>query len=328
MRKKKKQFFDVSLAGMLLCFLATLFLPGCGGDIPGIIVRESGTAGERGNPSSSGRRIYLVTMDLESSCWKDIDEGCRHAAEEIGGIDYKWIGPDFHDGILQSVCIDQAVADGAEVLLVAASSETGIVESLHRAKQAGVKIVYVDSPADHEGVATVMTDNENAGRAAAKVMKKALAEADIDTGTIGIVINKPKTKSTSLREKGFRAEFEGGAFLLADTLYMQDDPERAKQAVRENADYVAFFSASERTTIAVGSQVKASGTHQLVVGFDASNPVLKLVSEGVVYATMKQDHKAMGYEGMKIAVQTLDGSYTETNQTIRCPLSIITKDKV
>ena len=113
-------------------------------------------------------------MDLSDSYWKSIDNGCIDAATQLGNICYKWTGPDTRDDAQQSACIDAAVADGANAILIAANSAEGINDSLRKAADAGCKIVYVDSAASYDCVTALATDNNVAGRTAAETMKKEL----------------------------------------------------------------------------------------------------------------------------------------------------------
>ena len=107
---------------------------------------ESTEAEEASKVESSGENytVYLITMDLTDSYWQSIDSGCKQAVNELGNITYKWIGPDTHDDALQSACIDEAVANGADAILIAANSADGVSDSLRKADEAGCKIVYVE----------------------------------------------------------------------------------------------------------------------------------------------------------------------------------------
>ena len=65
---------------------------------------------------------------------------------------------------------------------MAANGPDAISSALNEAVEAGVKIVYVDSPANVEAEATFSTDNEAAGKTAGEEMIKALTEAGITSG--------------------------------------------------------------------------------------------------------------------------------------------------
>ena len=272
--------------------------------------------------------IYLITMDLSDSYWKSIDNGCIDAATQLGNIRYKWTGPDTHDDAQQSACIDAAVADGANAILIATNSAEGINDSLRKAADAGCKIVYVDSAASYDCVTALSTDNVAAGRTAGETMKSALQEQGITSGTIGIMGVTVDTASCVAREQGFREAFEGTAFTLSDTVYMQDNTENVKNAVAEgiSQEYIGFFGTNEGTTAAVGTALQEEGTQSIVIGFDTSDTVLEMVSDGIIYATMKQNPEVMGRDGLKIAVQALEGTYTDTNTKTDTGVTVITQD--
>lgn len=277
--------------------------------------------------SGNSYKVYLITMDMTDSYWQSIDKGCQKAVQEIGNITYKWIGPDTHDDALQSACIDQAVADGANAILIAANSADGVNDSLQAAAESGCKIVYVDCAASFECVTALATDNEKAGETAAETMKEALKAEGVESGTIGILGVTPDTASCVSRETGFREAFEGTDYTLADTVYMEDSADNVKVAVTEGIGngYVGFFGTNEGTTSAIGNTLKESGEQSIVVGFDTSDAVLSMVSEGIIYATMQQKPETMGHDGLKIAIQALEGEYTDTNTKTDTGVNVITK---
>ena len=314
--------------GMILITLM-IFLSGCSSE-PNIVVIENNARADKDKSVADDNKykIYLITMDLADDFWKSIDFGCRKAVSELGGIDYKWIGPDVNEDLPQRRCIEQAVDEGADAILLAASSPQGVNESLEKAAQAGVKIIYVDNAAEFDCVAFLATDNELAGMIAGETMKTSLIEARIDSGTIGLMVNKDNVMSTALRVKGFRKVFEDSEFTLADTFFMEDDPQRIKTFVKEHPEYIAFFGSNERTALALGEQIKDSKSKQIVVGFDTSDAVLTLLYEGALYATLQQKPDVMGYDGMRIALEVLKGNYNEKNAVIDTGVKVIYKDSI
>lgn len=335
----------------LLCtLLSGLLLSGCGSSTtPEIIMPDqpvassaaagpeekepdssAGSADSSGSQPDSDYNIYLITMDLTDNYWKSIDDGCMKAAEELGNIHYTWSGPDAHDDALQSACVDEAVSAGADAILIAANSADGINASLQKAEEAGCKIVYVDSAASYDCITALSTDNEAAGRTAGDTMITTLRQKGITSGTIGVMGVTTDTASCVARENGFREAFEGTGFTLDDTVYMQDNPSNVKDAVQDGIlqGYIGFFGTNEGTTAAIGEAVKETESESTVIGFDTSNEVLSLVSEGVIDATMQQNPETMGYDGLKIAVQALDGSYTDTNVQTDTGVTVITKDSM
>ena len=318
-----KKFF-VGVLTLLMMFLMT----GCGGNSEVAVRDDTAAKANNQTPAQEGKyKIYLITIDAESLYWKSLDEGCKKAVEEIRDIDYSWIAP--LDSENQSDSIDKAVADGANAILIAAASVTGVNESLQKATDAGVKIIYVDCAANYDNyVAALMTDNEQAGKIAAQTLQKVLADAGITSGTIGVVSDRAETQSTILRMKGFRPQFDGTNFELSDTVYMNEDFNNIKKFAAAHPEYVAFFGANEQTTKALGEQIKDSRTKQIIVGFDTSDEILSMVNDGTIYATMQQNPVTMGYEGMKIAVDSLEGKFTEKNFKKDTGVNVLTKENL
>lgn len=309
--------------------VAAIFFTACGDDLDVVVIEDSRGDDTKISGADDNYKIYLITMDLADDFWKSIDSGCRQAVMELGNVDYKWTGPDVNEDAPQMRCIDEAVAEGAEAIIIAASSPRGINESLEKAMKAGVKIIFVDNAAEIDGyVAFLATDNELAGMIAAETMQQALAEAGITSGTIGMAVNKANVTSTALRTRGFRKVFEVTDFTLADTFFMEDDPQTLKDFVAEHPDYIAFFGSNERTALAIGEQIRDSGSEQIVVGFDTSDAVLTLLYDGALYATLQQNPQLMGHDGIKIAVDTLKGTYTEKNAKVDTGVTVLRKDSI
>lgn len=318
-------FFKV----MVLFAVMTIFLSGCSSGADIVVIEDADHANkDKSLADKNEYQIYLITMDLADDFWRSIDSGCRKAVSELGGIDYKWIGPDVNEDLPQRQCIERAIDEGADAILLAASSPRGVNESLEKAAKAGVKIIYVDNAAQFDCVAFLATDNELAGMIAGETMKTALIDARISSGTIGLMVNKDNVTSTSLRVKGFRKVFEDTNFTLADTFFMEDDPQRIKDFVKEHPEYIAFFGSNERTALALGEQIRDSESNQIVVGFDTSDAVLALLYDGALYATLQQNPQVMGYDGIRIALEALKGNYTGKNEAIDTGVKIIYRNSI
>lgn len=317
--------FPVLIAALLL------LCGGCGGskEQADVSVRNSGTAKDAPKAADSNAKytVYLITKDQGTPYWQQIDLGCRKAVDELGGIAYKWIAPSSHGAKEQGECVDQAVAAGANAIVISAISPTDINENLKKAAAAGVKIVYVDDDATVECVASLKTDNVLAGRIAGETMLKALTAAGIQSGTIGIA-TMGKHQNQMERDQGFRWAFQGSPFTVAPTMFMSNDREVIKSFVRDNPDFVGFFGANGQTTFAISEQAKESGSKQIIIGFDTADFTMAMIQEGVIYATMQQTPEKMGHDGLSIAVNALKGEFKETNVRINMSVNVLTKDKI
>ncbi len=294
---------------------------------------SSGTAASTAaaaDTSAAGKyKIYLITMDQMDQHWVNVDKGCQKAVAELGNVDYKWLAPDTKDDTKQIECVNNAVADNANAIIIAANGPDSITSALQEAVDKGIKIVYVDSAANLDAEATFSTDNEAAGKTAGQTMIDKLKADGVTSGDIGIIGVNSATASCVAREKGFRAAFDGTDFNLLETQYGEGDAAKSKDIA---ANYITsgvagIFGVNEGSTTGTGNAIQEAGGKVVGVGFDKSDTILQLISDGYLLATMAQNPDVMGYDGMKAAVDALSGkdlggAVTDTGVTV------VTKDNV
>ena len=255
-------------------------------------------------------KIALITMDSIDQHWVTLNEGAQKAAAELG-VTVTFMSPNTKDDAQQIECVNNAVAGGYQAIIVAANGPDAISSALKEAASSGVKIVYVDSPANVDAEATFSTDNEAAGKTAGEEMIKALEAAGVTSGKIGIVNVNAATDSTVKRENGFRSAFEGKGYELMETQYGEGDAAKS-QTIAENyitQGVVGIFGCNEGSTTGTGNAIKASGNSGIIgVGFDKSDAIMNLINDGYLLCTMAQNPDVMGEEGVKAAVQALEGA--------------------
>ena len=258
---------------------------------------------------AADEQIALITMDSIDQHWVTLNEGAQKAAEELG-VTVTFMAPNTKDDAQQIEQVNNAVAGGYQAIIVAANGPDAISSALKEAASQGVKIVYVDSPANVEAEATFSTDNKAAGKTAGETMLAKLTEMGVTTGSIGIINVNAATDSCVMREEGFRSAFEGTEFTLLETQYGEGDAAKS-QSIAENyitQGVVGIFGCNEGSTTGAGNAIKASGSSEIVgVGFDKSDTILGLIEDGYLLATMAQNPDVMGYEGVKAAVAALNG---------------------
>lgn len=254
-------------------------------------------------------KIALITMDSVDQHWVSLKEGAEEEAK-ADGVTVDFMAPDVKDDAKQIECINNAVAGGYDAILVAANSEDAVSGALQEAVDAGIKIVYVDSPANVEAEATFSTDNKAAGKTAGEEMIKALEDKRIKDGSIGIVNINTSTNSTIQREEGFREALEGTDYELLETQYCEGDAAKA-QTIAENyitEGVVGIFGANEGAATGTGNAIKASGSDEIVgVGFDKSDTLKGLIEDGYLVCTMAQNPDQMGKLGVQACIKALNG---------------------
>ena len=257
---------------------------------------------------AEGEKIALITMDSIDQHWVTLNEGAQAAAEELGAtVDF--MSPNTKDDAQQIESVNNAVAGGYQAILIAANGPDAISSALEEAIEQGIKIVYVDSPANVDAEATFSTDNKAAGKTAGETLIAALQDAGINEGTIGIINVNAATNSTVLREEGFREAFDGTDYEILETQYGEGDASKS-QGIAENyitQGVVGIFGCNEGSTTGAGNAIKAAGNDVIGVGFDKSDAILNLIEDGYLLATMAQNPDVMGAEGVKAAIAAING---------------------
>lgn len=302
------------LLSMLCCVaMMAAALTGCGNqETPAAAQTEGETAEpakEEAPASAEGGKIALITMDSIDQHWISLNEGAQKAAGELG-VEVTFMSPNTKDDAQQIECVNNAVAGKYDAIIVAANGPDAISSALQEAISSGIKVVYVDSPANVEAEATFSTDNVAAGTTAGKEMLKALNDAGVTSGDIGIVNVNAATQSTVDREEGFRKAFEGTDFNLLETQYGEGDAAKS-QTIAENyitQNVVGIFGCNEGSTTGTGNAIKASGNSAIVgVGFDKSDAIMNLIGDGHLLCTMAQNPDVMGSMGVEACVKALEG---------------------
>jgi ribose transport system substrate-binding protein len=300
--------------------------------ITGLLSGCGSGASDQETPSGTPEKakVYLITMDQMDQHWQNVNKGAEEvAAANSDLIEYKWSAPDKKDDAQQIDKVNNAVSDGAKVILLAANGPDAISSALEEAAAKGVKIIYVDSPANFPGEATFATDNQAAGKTAGEQMLAEFKAKGITSGDIGIINVKPDTTSCVLREEGFRSAFEGTDFNILTTQFCEGDAAKSQDAAANfiSQGCVGIFGTNEGGTVGVGNAIKSSGKAVTGVGFDKSDTILGLITDGALLCTMAQNPDEMGKQGMEAAIKLIKSESIST-KNVDTGVSVITKDSI
>lgn len=297
--KSRKIFFDISV--IIIAF--TLFV---------IWYNNSEKAALLTTASlNQNYKIYLITKDKQVKFWNFLNNGVADMSSLLG-LSYTWIAPDKPDTDRQIELLNKAVDDGADAILIAANDPERLSGPIKNAKENGVKIIYVDTPAYEEAITTLETNNYDAGKIAAENMIAELEFKGLGEGKIGIVSISTTNLSTIQREQGFRDVISSdGRFTILDTAYTNGDPvvsqEEAARIIADYKDLVGLFATNEGTSEGVGEAIKADNNRIVGIGFDKSDVTLRQLEEESLKAIVVQNPYTMGYLGMAQAYAALKG---------------------
>lgn len=152
-------------------------------------------------------RLYIavIAKGANSDYWDTVKKGSDEAGEEMN-IRTSFSAPSGQSVVeSQKELVSQAVADGANAIVIAPIAYDAINDALEAADKAGVPILTIDSDTSFENVkAKVTTNNDSAGAIAAMHARDIIG----GKGKIAI-INHSEEMQTTTRINGFTVELTG-----------------------------------------------------------------------------------------------------------------------
>ena len=261
-------------------------------------------------------KIGLITMDQMDVHWVRLQQAAQAKVDELNAagnkIDMVWMAPETKDNQQQIEKIQAAVADGVNYIIIACNDGTSANRALQEAKDAGIKLIYVDAPATLEASATYATDNFAGGVKAGEYLAKVLADAGVTSGTIGIVDAQAGVQSCQDRYDGFASVFKDTDFVLGERQYSDGDNSKAQELANTliNNGVVAIYGTNDGATNGSAAAVKDAANNGLTiycVGWDKSDSNIAHVESGELLAFMAQNPNIMGEKAIEAVVELENG---------------------
>ncbi len=288
---------------LLLVLVSALALvaAGCGGDDDddgGGGGDETAAEGDGGGGDGEGSIWVLLPDSASSPRWETDDRRYFEEAFEAAGVEYNIVNAE-NDAAQQQSQAEQAIADGASVILLV-SIDTGSGGTIiDIAKDAGVKVVEYDrfNTGGSGGDAYVSFDNVAVGAAMAEVLEPVIDELDADPKRVVMLNGGEEDNNSFLFRQGYAETVEarvaaGDWELVADQHVPAWDNQQAQtimeQILVDAADGVdAVFAANDGLAQATINALEAAGVGPIPVsGQDATAPGIQNILLGTQTMTV------------------------------------------
>jgi ribose transport system substrate-binding protein len=262
--------------------------------------------------------IAVIPKGTSHVFWQSIHAGAEKAARELGAT-IIWRGPLREDDRSSQVSeVEGFVSRGVSGIVLAPLDDSALASPVADAKRRGIPVVVIDSGLKGDDyVSFVATDNRKGGRLAGDHLAGLLHDA----GKVVMLRYAEGSESTLQREEGFLEalaarkgieivsanQFGGadveGAYAKSEALlsrYKRPDGSLGIDGI---------FTPNESTTVAMLRVLESNGWAGKVkfVGFDASDTLVKGLSDAHIDGLVLQDPVNMGYLGVKTMVAHLHG---------------------
>jgi D-xylose transport system substrate-binding protein len=200
---------------MLLLALVTalaLVAAGCGGDDDDETTGDTGAAtdGEAGGDGTCDKSIWVLLPDSASSPrWETDDRRYFEEAFEAAGVESNIVNAE-GDATQQQSQAEQAIADGAGVILLTSLDTGSGAAIIDQAKEAGVAVVEYDrfNTGGSGGDVYVSFDNVAVGAAMAEVMDPAIDALDADPKRVVLLNGGEEDNNSFLFRTGYATTAE------------------------------------------------------------------------------------------------------------------------
>src|SRR6266542_4217248 len=171
--------------------------------------------------------------------------GAQEAARQLG-VNLNVTGGDTWGAPVQTPVINAVTAKRPDAVLVAPNDVSASIQPLQQMKQAGIKVVEVDTHVNDSSISLsqIATDNLGAGKQAAKALAQQVGSA---SGSVLVVNVKPGISTTDQRAQGFEEEIKNYPNLkYLGVQYDDDDPATGVKHAGATAVKIIAFDASPK----------------------------------------------------------------------------------
>lgn len=328
---KNRKFMAV-LAMVLVCVLSAA---GCkknvGSPEDNPVQEEEEEGEEDGQADEEGYTFGFSAIDMENPYFITLENSIRESLTENGD---RLITMDpGTDEDVQASQIQQMIDEGIDAIFLSPVNWESITPSLETLREAGVKIINVDTQVKEMDYvdAYVGSDNLEAGR----ICGQALLERCPEGGKV-LILECPTQNSINDRITGFEEAisdadpgFEVVARENTDGKF-EKSLEVAQAALEAYPDVTAIMCGNDQIAVGAQTAVNLLGMDNVIIyGVDGSPDIKKelLKSDTQIAGTAAQSPINMGKEAVSVALAVLDGGEYEKENYVEI-IDMITKDNV
>lgn len=328
---KNRKFMAV-LAMVLVCILSAA---GCkknvGSPEDNPVQEEEEEGEEDGQADEEGYTFGFSAIDMENPYFITLENSIRESLTENGD---RLITMDpGTDEDVQASQIQQMIDEGIDAIFLSPVNWESITPSLETLREAGVKIINVDTQVKEMDYvdAYVGSDNLEAGR----ICGQALLERCPEGGKV-LILECPTQNSINDRITGFEEAisnadpgFEVVARENTDGKF-EKSLEVAQAALEAYPDVTAIMCGNDQIAVGAQTAVNLLGMDNVIIyGVDGSPDIKKelLKSDTQIAGTAAQSPINMGKEAVSVALAVLDGGEYEKENYVEI-IDMITKDNV
>jgi fructose transport system substrate-binding protein len=294
---RKPTFLKVAMASLFLCGMAA--------------------------SASAADTIGLITKTETNPFFVKMREGAQEKAKELGVNLMACAGKFDGDNDGQVACIENQISAGAKGFAIVPSDSKAIVPTIQKARDAGLKVIVLDTPLDPMDAAdaTFATDNRKAGQLIGQWAAGTLGDKAKDASIVFLDLATNQPTVDFLRDQGFMQGF--GIDVKDPNRYLDEDDARIcghqwgqgaeeggrtgmETLLQKCPDINVVYTINEPTAAGAWEALKALGKDDgsvLITSVDGGCPGVENVKAGVIGATSMQFPLLMASLGVEAVAE-------------------------
>lgn len=290
----------------ILCMVSLFIIAGCSGNE---------NAESRNISTSNSQEYLMIIKTLSSPFWVNLKNGIEEEANRLG-VNVTVLAGNSEDDIQgQLRLFEENIAKNYAGIGFAPISPVNLISAVYQAYAKGIYLVNVDEKVNMEQLKAnkanvegfVNTDNFKVGASAAKFIVE-----QIKSGDVIIIEGKAGTTSGEDRRTGATSVFTNTAGINLVASQPADwDRTRAldvtSSLLQRYPNIKAIYCCND--TMALGAQQAVENIQKqgsiIVVGTDGTPEAFQSIKEGKLKATMEQDSKQIGAQGLRLLVEAV-----------------------
>lgn len=253
--------------------------------------------------------FVLIPEETDNSYWRLVKKGADAAAAKYDAV-VEYNGP-VQSNIDEHIKLTEMATASKVDGIITQGLSNQMVPVINNAIDQGIPVLTIDTDAPKSRrLAYIGTNNYQAGVLAGKTLAKAMN----GHAKVGIITGSFTSLGQKLRVKGFRhaiKAYPGIKIVEIESSHISriQAAEQTYEIYKNHPDVNAFFGTSALDGLGISAITQQLGKTKSVyiLAFDTLPSTLKLMKQGVINATIEQRPYQMGYESVKLMIQTIEG---------------------
>ena len=296
------------LAAAAGTLLTSGFLAGC---TPSPTDNNASTPSASGSAAStSGKKVRLAFVTNNASdFWTIARKGVEKAQTEDPNIDVQFLIPADGSAAEQKRLVDDAIVKGLDGMAISPVDPANQTQMLNDAAKQAIVVTQDSDAPNSDRACYVGTDNVEAGKQAAELIKEALPNG----GKIMLFVGKTDAQNARERGEGIKAGLQGTKITIIDTRTDDADRTKAKSNVADTLvkypDIAGLVGLWSYNGPAILNATRESGKigKVKIVCFDEEDETLAGVKSGDIYGTIVQQPYEFGYQSISMLAKAVGG---------------------